>query len=206
MEDKITLLTQQLYNEGILKAKNEAQVILDESNTQAKDIIINAQKEADAIVKKAKMEAEELKRNTEVELKTTGSQALKMVRQSIADVITLNVAQQIVDKKLSNKDLAFKLLLHAVENMALQKDTRGIEAFLSGNEKDEFIKYIIDHIHKQFGDKVKINISHKIDSGFRISPASTNYQISFTDDDFIRFFSNLVRPQTASILFGNGKG
>lgn len=200
MEEKIALLTQQLYHDGIIKAKEEAVIIKANAENEANTLLEKAKLDAVTIVEKAKSVAEELRKNTEEEIKAAGTQALALVKQSIADTLTMDVAKDLVssDVKLSSPEL----IQYAVDKMINLSGSDQINLILPESLENDLKSHIESVMHKHFKGQISVNVSQKIDSGFRIGPASKNYIISFTEEDFIRFFSHLVRPKTAEILFG----
>lgn len=203
MEDKITQLTQQLYQDGILKAQEEAITIIANAESKAINVLSQAKKDADEILKRTIQQTEELKKNTEAEIKTSGNQAIILVKQAIADSLTLSIADQVIRESLSHQDVQIKLINYAIDCMLGSKKDEKLLITLPAEIDDAFIQLIKISIHQQFLPSVNIQLSSKIDSGFRIGPVSKNYLISFTDDDFIRFFKQLLRPKTAKILFSD---
>lgn len=203
MEDKIALLTQQLYSDGIQKSQNEASIIISSAKSEAQDIIAQAVKDANEILKKVTQQTEELKKNTEAEIKMAGKQAIILVKQVIADSLTISIADQIIKETLSQPDKRLKLINYAIDFMLKSEKQEIIQITLPA-EIDEDLRNLIEQsIHQHFHSSVNIQLSNKMDSGFRIGPVSKNYLISFTDDDFIRFFKQLLRPKTAKILFSD---
>jgi V/A-type H+-transporting ATPase subunit E len=69
MQNKLQELTDKIYNEGVLKAREEADGLLANARKEAALIVANAQKEADSILTSAQKKAEEVKRNLDGELK-----------------------------------------------------------------------------------------------------------------------------------------
>jgi V/A-type H+/Na+-transporting ATPase subunit E len=203
MEDKIALLTQQLYKDGVQKAQDEADTIISNAKSEAIKIINQANKDADEIIKKTIQQTEELKKNTEAEIKNSGNQAIILVKQAIADSLTLSIADQVIQETLSHQDIQIKLINYAIDYMLKSKMDEKIQITLPAEIDDAFFQLMEKSIHELFRPNVNIQLSSKIDSGFRIGPVSKNYLISFTDDDFIRFFKQLLRPKTAKILFSD---
>ena len=50
MDDRILELTEKIYNEGIIKAREEASVIIDEAKFKAEDILADAEKKAEQML------------------------------------------------------------------------------------------------------------------------------------------------------------
>jgi len=203
MDDKIALLTQQLYDDGIKKAQIEGEKLLAIVQADAKQIVAQALKDAEDIIRQAKSTAEDMQKNTAAEIKTSSNQALLLVKQTIADMLILRLANQIVEETFKHNEVKLKILLYAAESMIHSHKGHTINIDLPIDISKDVYNWLETSIHEQLHDKVKFQLSHKIDSGFRISPQNKNYTISFTDDDFQKFFMQLIRPVTSEILFGN---
>ena len=46
-----------------------------------------------------------------------------------------------------------------------------------------------------------INFDKKLSNGFKIVPEGGNYQLQFTDDDFVEFFSDYIKAKTEEVIF-----
>ena len=46
-----------------------------------------------------------------------------------------------------------------------------------------------------------INFDKKLSNGFKIVPNNGNYQLQFTDEDFVEFFSDYIKAKTEEVIF-----
>lgn len=93
MEQKIQELTEKIYQEGVERGEQKASQIISEAEAKASGIISEAKAQAEKILADARSQAEELKRNTESELKLSGSQVLSAIKQQILDLVTPKVIE-----------------------------------------------------------------------------------------------------------------
>lgn len=203
MEDKIKELTDKIYNEGVVKASEEAEKIISEATMKADDIISDAQKQAESIIMNAKSEAFEVADNIKEEIRHAGHQAINIVKQKIGDLITLSITEKPLSELVNDKQFILNTVQMMMEQWSTVGDGENVKLVLPETLKKEASDAIIRQIHNQFGKNMKVEFSHKMDSGFRIAPEGSNYVISFTEKEFTNFFSQFLRPKTISTLFGD---
>ena len=81
MTDRIDNLTQKIYNEGVVKAKEDADQIIDSAKKEAEGILKAAKQKEAQIIDQAKIDAEEIRKNTDSELKLAARQFLSKLKQ-----------------------------------------------------------------------------------------------------------------------------
>jgi V/A-type H+-transporting ATPase subunit E len=203
MDDRILELTEKIYNEGVIKAKEEASVILDEAKFKAEDILAEAEKKVEQIISAARQDATELKQNVHEEIKHASHQAINTVKQKIAELITLKITDQPLKDLLNDRTYISDIISQLIDHWKKSNISEGFDLVLPASIIKDSDGMVIKAIHEQFGQNINIEFSHKIQSGFRISPAGNNYIISFTEQDFTNFFSQFLRPKTIKILYND---
>ena len=197
MNEKLQELTNKIYQEGLEKGKKEAEEIVDNAKTEAQEIVKSAKKEAEEITGKAEKDASELKKNTESELSLSTRQSIKTIRQRISDIMVNDAVDDAVSGAFEDQDFVKSLMLKMAENWdKIEKEGRDVMFFLS--EKDH--KKLEGFLKKKVAEKIKggldINFEEGIKSGFKLGPKDGGYKLSFTDEDFKRFFEQYLRPRT----------
>lgn len=197
MDNKLQELTRKIYSEGVEKATEEANLILDKAKKEADELIQKARKEAEDIVNEANKNAEELKRTAQSEMRMSSRQALSALRQQIAGIVTAKVVDAPVKEAVSDKAFMGDMIRKALEgfsnNATLvmpKADEKALESYF-GNRLDQVLKSGVD-----------VKFDEKIKGGFKIGPKDNSYLISFTDEDFEAFFRSFMRPRSVNLLFG----
>jgi len=203
MDDRILELTEKIYNEGIIKAKEEASVIIQEAKFKAEDILAGAEKKAELIMSAARQEANELSQNVQEEIKHASHQAINTVKQKIAELITLKITEQPLRDLLNDRTYVSDIISQLIHHWDKSNINEGFNLVLPSSMLEDTESMVIKKIHEQFGQNMNIEFSQKIQSGFRISPTGNNYIISFTEQDFTKFFSQFLRPKTIKILYND---
>lgn len=202
MQNKLQELTGKIYNEGVQKAKDEAQRIIATANEQAAAIIASAQKEAEKSLQTATKDAEEQKRNLQSEVKMATSQALSALKQQMAEVVTMQVIKPSVKELFENKEFVQSLILKVVETWS-QSGNTNLDFVLPESEQQTLETFFKNSLANNINKGVEIRFSKQINAGFKAGPSGENYLISFTDNDFTNFLKAYLRPKTSKMLFDN---
>src|SRR6056297_2727511 len=104
MDSKIQQLTETIYNEGIQKAREEADALLEEARKKAAGIEEDAKKEAEKRLAEAEKKSQELKKQMDSEIKMTLNLAISALKQEITSLITMKIVEPSAKELFSDKD------------------------------------------------------------------------------------------------------
>ncbi len=200
MNSKIQQLTETIYNEGVQKAREEAEAILKEARVKAEGIEQNAQKEAERVLEEAGRKSEELKKQVDSEIKMTLNQAVSAMKQEVTSLVTMKVIQPSVKELFSDQEYLKNLIAMMVKGW-MEKESFDVEVILPESEKDKLQDNFKNSLANELNNELSIKFSPNVKSGFKIGPAGESYLISFTDEDFINFLKGYLRPKTTKLLF-----
>ena len=202
MQTKLQELTDKIYQEGVQKARDEAQEIINTAKSHAAEIIENAQREAHKILETSDKKAAENARNVESEVKLSSGQAVSALKQTISQLITLKVVEPGVTAVFSDSKFLSEMLLKVVGSFA-QKGEYDLKILLSEKDLlklDEFIRNSFSH---ELNQGLEIKADDKVKGGFKVGPKDDRYLISFTESDFKNFFKTYVKAKSSDMLFDN---
>ncbi len=203
MEQKIQELTEKILQEGVEQGKEKAQQIIKESEKKAADIVADAQKQAKVIIEDAKKKSQEIQRNTEAELKLSGSQAIASIKNNVVNLIQAKVLDEAIAQTLSDPAVVKDYIAQVIQNWKIsESEVPSLEVLLPAQKQDELKRTFEKGISKELSKGLQIQFSKTVKSGFRIGPAGGSFKISLTDEDFNEFFKEYLRPKTRSFLFG----
>lgn len=205
MLDKLQELTEKIYREGITKGNAEADLIVAAAKKEAEKIINDAKKESESIIKQSKKKAEEIKTNTEAELKLSSRQALNSLKQQIVDLVNDSIVKTSVASATADKAFIQKIIETAVNNWVSSNDNPELSVLLPENEEKKLKEYFMKSAKNLFDKGFEIKKDNNLKSGFQLMPKDGGYKISFTDEDFINFFKQYLRPKLTEMLFEGGK-
>jgi V/A-type H+-transporting ATPase subunit E len=204
MENTLQELTRKIYNEGVVKAEEEAARIREQAQKEAAGIRQKAQEEAGQLIRDAEVAAEELRKNIQAELKLSANQMISMVKQRITDLVVLKTIEEPVRETFRDQEFLKKLLEMLIRNWpAAGSDPQGLLIMLPAKEQDELEKYLKSRQHQLLQGGLGIRFDPSLSSGFMIGPSDGSYRISFTGEDFASFLKLHLRPRTNKLLYGN---
>lgn len=200
MQSKLQELTEKIYQEGVEKGNAEANQIIENAKSEAGNIVDQAKKEADKIIAEAKKKAEETKNNTESEIRLSGKQAVNALKQKVVDLVNGSITETAV-KESFDKDFISQIVKTTLENWSKSGQTMDLQLLLPKKDEQALQKYFEKEARSFLDKGVSFKFDSSIDSGFQLSPSDGSYKISFTDEDFINFFKQYLRPKLVEILF-----
>jgi V/A-type H+-transporting ATPase subunit E len=202
MQNKLQELTNKIFKEGISKGNAEAEKIISSSKKEAEDIVSKAKKDADKIIKDAKKKSDEIKKSSEAEFRLSSKQSINALKQQITDLINGEIVKVPVKKAFEDKDFIKKLIETILKNWNPRSDQgANISILLPEKEEKEMQQYFTKALKNLLKKGVEIRYDENIKSGFQIGPGNGGYKISFTDEDFINFFKQYLRPRLIKLLF-----
>ena len=201
---KLQELTEKIYNEGVERARKQADTILADAKTQAANIEKEANLKAQNIISTAETEASKLKEHVNSELKMSVNQAISALKQNLTNAVTMKSVEPSIKEVFGNQEFLKSLIIKVVEGW-VSKDTMDLKIVLSEKERVEMESFFKNQLSKELNEGLDLSFSEGIKSGFKIGPADNSYEISFTDKDFTNFFNAYLRPKTTELLFQENK-
>jgi V/A-type H+-transporting ATPase subunit E len=203
MNNRLQELTDKIYQEGVSKGSGEAEKIIADAKSEAEKIVENAKKDAEKIVSDSEKGASELMKNTESEIRLAAQQATDALKQEITNIVNGSITEPAIKAAMSDIAFVQKSIEVAVKNWAANiNEELSMEILVpAGDEKtisDYFSKTAKGVLDKGFSIKEVNNIK----TGFQVAPADGSYKVSFTEDDFVNFFKEFLRPKVVELLFG----
>ena len=202
MTDKILEITEKIYNEGVIKAKEDAEQIIAEAKSKAHEIIEAAKKKESEIIEKAKKQAEENKKNTNSEIQLAAIQFISNLKQKITNLVSTAQIENPIKESFKDPEFIKKIILTTIKNWNPQK-SEGIDLkiLLPKDDEKEFAEFLDSKAIDSLNKGLSIEFDSKTKNGFKIGPKDGNYIISFTDKDFENYFKRYLKDKTNKLLF-----
>lgn len=206
MSDKIKKLTEKIYDEGIVKAREEASEIISNAKNEAAKIIVAAKADEAKILKAARNKAKELDEMTKVEIQLASRQAISNVKQQIQEIVTTAQVNAPIEEVFQDIDFIKKAILTLIHNWQTNQDGETDLHILLPEEVEKKISSFFNTNALNLLNKgVTLITEPKLTNGFKVKPKNGGYIISFTDNDFKEYFKQYLKNSTADLLFKNSK-
>ncbi|MCF6358644.1 MAG: V-type ATP synthase subunit E [Draconibacterium sp.] len=202
MTNKIHELTEKIYNEGVVKAKVEADKIIVEAKQESDRIIELARKQELEIVEQAKIEAAEFKKNTNSEVQLAARQFLSMLKQQITNVVTVAQIEPPVKKAFSDNEFIKNIIFTLIKNWNPQKPEEfKLNVLLPKKDEKEFYEFFENSATNILNQGIEIQFDENVNDGFKIGPKDGSYIISFSSAGFENYFKGYLKDKTKKLLF-----
>ena len=197
MSDQLQDLLQRVYDEGVNKAREEAEAILAKAKEEAAELRAQAETEAEKTVSKAKQEAADIAKNADSDLQMAAQSTLSAVKQKLTEVLLSEAFDAKLKGAATDPDFVKQLILEMVASFKSSGGRVSISKSLEGKLEEHFLK----SLGETAGQGLQVEFSPQMKNGFAISPAGKDYKLSFTDVDFANLFKSYLRPRSNKILF-----
>ena len=189
-------LTDQLYNEGVQRGKEEAGKIISEAETRKQDIISEAEKQAADILADARKQASELEKNTRSELRLFAAQALEALKSEVVNLLNGQVVETTVKAATADKAFMQQMLLAFVQQWGAQGDL--VIETADAAALTDFFKAKAAEMLKQ---GLEIRQVNGIATDFVLSAKDGSYKIQLGEQEFVEYFKEFLRPKLVEMLF-----
>ena len=202
MENKLQKLTEQLYQEGLSKGRNDADKLVAEAEAKAKAIVAEAKAEAKAIVEGAQKQAEELTQNTMTEISLAGRQAVAALKAEINNMVVAKTASKAVAEATLDAAFVKDMLLAVAKNWnGSSTDVVSLSALLPEDKKAALEGAFEGAAKEMLSAGVEVAYGKGVKSGFKIGPKDGGYYISFADEDFDALLGEFLRDKVSKLLY-----
>jgi V/A-type H+-transporting ATPase subunit E len=203
MNEKLNIITEKLYNDGLVKAKEEAENILRDAKKQAEGIIEKANKDAEKKIVEAKKESADLKHKVEAELRLGGEQAVAAIKQRIVSLVSDDISSNISSEAFKDNEFVENLILTVAEKWKSDEGVYDLNLILSEDLKKETENFFSSKAKTLLDNGLSLDFKANDTKGFVLRPQDGSYQINFTDEVFNNFFADYLRGFTKKLLFDN---
>ena len=199
MDNKIQELAEKIYKDGVEKANGEAEQIVSAAQTKKDEILGSAQKEADELLSKAQKEAKAMKDRAEAEIKTSVTNAREALKSEITNLLTNQAVESGVTEAFKDPEVLRQVVLKMAESMisgggngvtVATEDAEKLQSFFRSKASDILSK------------GVTINQVNGLGRTFEIAPKEGGYKLSVSDEAFVEYFKDFLRPRMRTLLYG----
>jgi V/A-type H+-transporting ATPase subunit E len=203
MDEKLNIITEKLYNDGVVKAKEEAERIIQEAELKAKGIIETANKKSVDIITSANKKSVDMKHKLEAELRLGGEQAIAAIKQRIINIISGEISFEISNEAFKDISFVENLILTVADKWKNSEGVYDLNLILTEDMKKDTEAFFAAKGKSLLDKGMNIDFVGKGVSGFVLKPKDGSYQINFTDEVFHNFFADYLRGYTKKLLFEN---
>jgi len=199
VSEKLKILTDKIYEEGVFKAREESEKMLRHAEEEATRIREEAERERILILGQARAQADAQQRKTEAELRMAARKAIAQVQEHLKDLIVEKALTAPLSKGLDDPEI----LARAMEACAgaLERHANGTWTIALASEQMDPIKAALEAgKHRALAGHLVLASSGGTTSGFEVFPEGEGYSIRFDQHFFTTFFSEFLSVETRAWL------
>jgi V/A-type H+-transporting ATPase subunit E len=204
MNTKIKELTENIYKEGVARAKNEGDQMLDKAHKEAEKTIADANEKAEAMLAEAKNESERIYDSLKKELELVSKQIIEITKQQVNNLVTAKLsekfASQVTDDPGFLKDMIFEITRDWTGD---NHQNKHLEILVPESMIDKLEPLYKTSASKILSSGLVFKPVAGMEKGFQVVNSSEGYKLSFTDKDFTTFFASLIKPKVREFLFNS---
>jgi|GEM_PF-3545481 len=194
--DKVKEISNILYKETVLPAKEEGKKIIKEAQILAEQIINKAKEEADHIVKEGLSHIHEERKVHDASLTLAVKQALATVKNSVMHLFQedLLTRLQITLNEQKNLEDLLKTLMDGIKKEGISSDLKLFVA--NGVDFDSLSKSVIASVEKRL-EKGEVELS----SGIALLIKDKNFTLKITDKTCMDLLADKLPPILRAKVF-----
>ena len=198
MAEELQGLLDRIKTEGLEKAEQEAQEIVDTAKKKAADITKAAEEEA---AKKSEDAAEEAQKLEQRSISAIQHAARDIVL-SVGDAVQ-KAFESLTQKKLSHAldgEQFGKLVQDVIQAYIKESDQGGIEVLLSPKQQESVRDTLKQSMNKELQNGLQISSDRGVISGFSVVLRDQGIEHDFRGETLTNAFLELLRPELGEIV------
>ena len=199
MSEKLKILTDKIYEEGIFKAREESEKLLRHAQEEATRIREEAQRERSSLLEEATTQAAAHQRKTEAELRMAARKSIAQVQEHLKNLIVEKALRAPLAKGLDDPGILASTIAACAGS--LQRNEAGNWSIAVPEQQLTQIKAALEAgKHAALADHLVVASSAGIDRGFEVFPEDEGYGIRFDQEFFTAYFSTFLSLETRTWL------
>lgn len=197
MSDKINVIARKIYEEGLEKAQQESENILNSAKSEADQIINSAKEKADQIIKDAESNASKEKKIISSELKLASDQVVETLKQRIKDQVSVKLLDENLKNVFKDPDFIKNLILEIAGSWSSKN---GIDVKVADSIKSKVEQALKPSLKDGLKD-MEIKSAKGLETGFIIEDKKDHFEITFTEEQFREFLKPFIKERTQKLIF-----
>ena len=195
MDSRIQGIIEKIYQDGIDRAGQDAEKILNQAHQKAEIINAEAKQKAARIIQDAEKASLTIKEASEAELKLASLRTLANLRKKIENSLSLILLEGKMEELSFDTDFLKEMMLAIAKNWKENSESTDVEVLLPESLKTRFEDTFRKGIEETL-DGLTIEFSDQLSSGFRISKKGSGYFLDFSDKALLEFFRPFLHKKT----------
>ena len=133
-----------------------------------------------------------------------GEQALSALRQEVVYLLSRSTLKADIDKVLDDSVSLMEVVKQAVQTTLTKTGNTDVQVTFSAEARTKLDAIAASHLKDLLNKGLEVRFDGRFERGFRIGPKDGDYQVSFTDADFLVFFQGYLKARTREVPLPGG--
>lgn len=192
-------LIERLKKAGVIRGKEEADVLVADAKRQSMAILDAARREADEIVAAAKQEAERVRVAGEQALELASRDALLKLRESF-ELQFENRLRKLVGKSLQNPELLKQMILE-IAGKNRPSDGEQVDLLVAAEAgPDPLADYVAGLTVEMLREGVTFGVGEDVEAGVRVRLSEREIEVDLSDEAVAAFLARFLVPRFRKIM------
>jgi vacuolar-type H+-ATPase subunit E/Vma4 len=199
MSEKLKILTEKIYHEGIEKAQYESDRILEQAKIKAEEIRSQATAEREELIRTTKEEMETYRKKVLSEIRMSARKTANQIKKELHDMLVEKAIRQPVQESLQQTEVMAEILKATAS--ALTQNGSGSWQILVSEELHRRLQAVTEQTkHQVLSEGVSLEVDGTESGGFTVKEENGAYKIVFDEDTFVAFFNQFLKLETQNLL------
>jgi V/A-type H+-transporting ATPase subunit E len=198
MESQLQGLIEEIKEEGVNKAKEEASRIVEDARQAAAEVVGKAEKQAEELEKKTKSEIDRYRQSSEKAIQQSARNVILGLQNEIFQALN-NVLKDKTADALSDKTMK-ELLVKITDNWLKSGRGAGAEVFINEKEKDKVAKMLISSLAEKVKKGLELKPVKNVKKGFLIGIKGGNVHYDITESGISEMLMEYLNPKLREII------
>ncbi|MCP4653072.1 MAG: hypothetical protein GY858_06800 [Candidatus Omnitrophica bacterium] len=199
MDAQLEDLIAKIKEEGVDRAKQEADQILKRAEKQAEDLLEKSNKDAEKVINDAKISADKFQKNSQISVNQAARDTVLNVKEELTRIADKIFKQQIAEA-LTPEFL--KELIKGVVDKWTKNQKQDLQILVSEKDKAKLKEMIAPLLKKEAKNGIDIKAAD-LDKGFKIKTEGEEVVYDFSDESILEALKEFLNPALQDILSTN---
>lgn len=199
MSERLKVLTDKIYHEGIEKAREESDRLLEQARKEADAIRSKAEKERNELIDKTKSEMDSYRKKVLAEIRMSARKTANQIKNQLHDMLVEKAIKRPVEESLRDPKVMSEVLKATAG--ALTRDGSGGWQLEISDEMHRLVHPAVEAAeHNILTEGVTLKAGSDVADGFVVREENGAYKIVFDDATFVNFLSQFLKVETRNLL------
>ena len=200
MIEDVQGLLEKIRNEGITKAQEEKNAVLEQAKQEAASIVDKARSEADLLLEDARRQIASDRKKADDAIRQAARDVVISMKADLLKKLNA-VTQECVAESMTPETME-KIILEMAKNYGNASGSVSAELLLAGKDREQAQAYLMSRLLAALKEKPEIHLTNEFNSGLQIAFKGDEVFFDFSDEALTEVLCKFAGAKLASVIKG----